>query len=213
MRLQNIYKKYNKFELDIKDISIDKDIIGVLGHIGSGKTTLLKLINGLVFSTFDSTSIDSTYMFEHNTLPDDTLESISQLISQLNETFDLDKCHGLIDRFNMNLVDRIIELSEGQKKIVSFILSISFTSEVLLLDEPFSKIDPYNRKLIINSIIEEKEHHKHIFIASHEIHDLERLVESVILLKNGKLMGNEDTISIEKEYGNIKEWYSHLYLS
>lgn len=211
MKLLNIYKKYNRFELDIKELLIEDEIVGLLGHVGSGKTTLLKIIQGLVFSKLDVSNIDSKYMFESETLPQTTIRILTERIDNLSIDFDIDKCHGLVERFKLSLDDEINDLSEGQRKIMGFILTMSFNNDVLLLDEPLSKIDPYNRKLIINTIIEEKDNHNHIIIASHEIQDLERVIDSVVLLKDGKLLAYEEVERIELEHGNIKKWYSKHY--
>ena len=119
--------------------------------------------------------------------------------------------NSLLDIFKIDREDITSELSDGQKKILSFILTISIESEILLLDEPFSKIDPYNRKNMINTIIEVSKNYKHIIIASHEIGNLQRLINYAVLIKDGKIINSSSIEKIEKDFPNIKEWYRENY--
>jgi ABC-2 type transport system ATP-binding protein len=82
---------------------------------------------------------------------------------------------------------------------------------VLLLDEPLSKIDPYNRKHILNTILDAMEDHEHIIIASHEIGNLERIIDYAVLIKDGVIISQDSMSNIENKYPDIKEWYREMY--
>ena len=189
MRISNINKSYtNGFVMNIEDFVLKGKIIGLLGHVGSGKTTLLKAICKINYINSLVVEGDFRYMIEYDKLPNSTIKKLADLYSCTQTNYNMKKLDELMKLFKISYEDNISELSEGQKKIISFVLTMSMNTDVLLLDEPLSKIDPYNRKLIINTIIDAIETYKHIIIASHEISNLERIIEYVVLIKDGKIL-------------------------
>ena len=212
MKIENIFKKYDSgFELDIPCLELKGNVIGILGHIGSGKTSLLKTLSKLNNGSYTRSDNDYFYMVEFDKLPRSKVKLISNVFESIKPHFNRDRFNSLLDIFKIDIEDITSELSDGQKKILSFILTISIESEILLLDEPFSKIDPYNRKNMINTIIEVAKNYKHIIVASHEIGNLQRIIDYAVLIKDGKIINSSSIEEIEKEFPDIKEWYRENY--
>ncbi len=212
MKIENILKNYDSgFELDIPSLELKGNVIGILGHIGSGKTSLLKTLSKLNNGSYTRSDNDYFYMVEFDKLPRSKVSLVSNVFESIKPNFNRVRFNSLLDIFKIDREDITSELSDGQKKILSFILTISIESEILLLDEPFSKIDPYNRKNMINTIIEVSKNYKHIIIASHEIGNLQRLINYAVLIKDGKIINSSSIEKIEKDFPNIKEWYRENY--
>lgn len=212
MKIENIFKKYDSgFELDIPCLELKGNVIGILGHIGSGKTSLLKTLSRLNNGTFSNTNNGYFCMIEFDKLPRAKVSLVSNVYESVEPNFNRIRFNSLMEVFKIDDDDITSELSDGQKKILAFILTISVDSKVLLLDEPFSKIDPYNRKNMINTIIEVSKNYKHIIVASHEIGNLQRIIDYAVLIKDGKIINCRSIEKIEKEYPDIKEWYRENY--
>ena len=212
MKIENIFKKYDSgFELDIPCLEFKGNLIGILGHIGSGKTSFMKTLSKLNNGSYTHTDNDYFYMVEFDKLPKAKVNLVSNVFEAVKPNFNRSRFISLLDMFKIDREDITSELSDGQKKILSFILSISIETEILLLDEPFSKIDPYNRKNMINTIIEVAKNYKHIIVASHEIGNLQRIIDYAVLIKDGKIINSSSIEEIEKEFPDIKEWYRENY--
>lgn len=212
MKIENILKNYDSgFELSIPCLELEGKVIGVLGHIGSGKTSLLKTLSRLNNGTFANTDNSYFYMIEFDKLPRAKVSLVSNVYESVEPNFNRVRFNSLMEVFKIDDDDITSELSDGQKKILAFILTVSVDSEVLLLDEPFSKIDPYNRKSMINTIIEVSKNYKHIIVASHEIGNLQRIIDYAVLIKDGKIINSSSIEEIEKEFPDIKEWYRENY--
>ena len=212
MIIENILKRYDSgFELDIPSLELKGKVIGILGHIGSGKTSLLKTLSKLNNGSYTCTDNDYFYMVEFDKLPRAKVNLVSNVFEAVKPNFNRSRFNNLLKIFKIDSEDITSELSDGQKKILSFILTISIESEILLLDEPFSKIDPYNRKIMINTIIEFAKNYKHIIVASHEIGNLQRIIDYAVLIKDGKIINSSSIEIIEKDFPDIKEWYRENY--
>ncbi len=213
MKIQEIFKRYdNGFELSIPNMELNGNIIGVLGHIGSGKTSLLKTISRLNNGRYEFITNEIIYMIEYDKIPNSKISLIRDVYAATNQNFDKQIFDELTSQFDIDVNNFSSELSEGQRKILSFMLTISVDSEILLLDEPFSKIDPYNRKIILNYIIQKANKKNHIIIASHEISNLQRIIDQAILIKDGRIINSSSIENIEKNHTDIKEWYRENYM-
>ena len=213
MKIQEIFKRYdNGFELSIPNMELNGNIIGVLGHIGSGKTSLLKTISRLNNGRYEFITNEIIYMIEYDKIPNSKISLIRDVYAATNQNFDKQIFDELTSQFDIDVNNFSSELREGQRKILSFMLTISVDSEILLLDEPFSKIDPYNRKIILNYIIQKANKKNHIIIASHEISNLQRIIDQAILIKDGRIINSSSIENIEKNHTDIKEWYRENYM-
>ena len=234
IEIKNLTKNYNKF-LAVNKINflIQKNkTIGLLGPNGCGKTTTIGMILGLVtpssgeikienknISTFKRDEILKRFNFAspYVELPKkltvrQNLEIYGRLygIKNLNERID-----EISEDLNIkNFFDRKTgELSSGQKNRVSLAKSLINKPEVLLLDEPTASLDPDVGDFVRSYIQDYKSKNKvTILLASHNMSEVERLCDSVIMMRKGKIIDNGTCEDLIKKHGrnNLDETYLKL---
>ena len=234
IEIKNLTKNYNKF-LAVNKINflIQKNkTIGLLGPNGCGKTTTIGMILGLVtpssgeikienknISTFKRDEILKRFNFAspYVELPKkltvrQNLEIYGRLygIKNLNERID-----EISEDLNIkNFFDRKTgELSSGQKNRVSLAKSLINKPEVLLLDEPTASLDPDVGDFVRSYIQDYKSKNKvTILLASHNMSEVERLCDSVIMMRKGKIIDNGTCEDLIKKHGrnNLEETFLKL---
>ena len=234
IEIKNLTKKYNKF-LAVNKINffIQKNkTIGLLGPNGCGKTTTIGMILGLVtptsgeiiienknISTFKRDEILNRFNFAspYVELPKkltvrQNLEIYGRLygIKNLNERID-----EISEDLNIkNFFDRKTgELSSGQKNRVSLAKSLINKPEVLLLDEPTASLDPDIGDFVRSYIQDYKSKNKvTILLASHNMSEVERLCDSVIMMREGKIIDEGTCSDLIKKHGrnNLEETFLKL---
>ncbi len=234
IEIKNLTKNYNKF-LAVNKINflIQKNkTIGLLGPNGCGKTTTIGMILGLVtpssgeikiesknISTFKRDEILKRFNFAspYVELPKkltvrQNLEIYGRLygIKNLNERID-----EISEDLNIkNFFDRKTgELSSGQKNRVSLAKSLINKPEVLLLDEPTASLDPDIGDFVRSYIQDYKSKNKvTILLASHNMSEVERLCDSVIMMREGKIIDEGTCSDLIKKHGrnNLEETFLKL---
>ncbi|TLV01430.1 ABC transporter ATP-binding protein [Dyadobacter luticola] len=176
-------------------------IYGLLGRNGEGKSTLLRHIAGLVFP--DKGEIDVFgfkpferrpgflrevfYIPEEPYLPSGTVKSLSERYGSLYVNFD----HGVfvkaIFQFDIFENEKLDNLSYGQRKKVIIAFALAANTKVLLMDEPTNGLDIPSKtqfkKLVLSTFNEERI----IVMATHQVRDLENLIDTIIILHENKL--------------------------
>ena len=234
IEIKNLTKNYNKC-LAVNKINflIQKNkTIGLLGPNGCGKTTTIGMILGLVtpssgeikienknISTFKRDEILKRFNFAspYVELPKkltvrQNLEIYGRLygIKNLNERID-----EISEDLNIkNFFDRKTgELSSGQKNRVSLAKSLINKPEVLLLDEPTASLDPDIGDFVRSYIQDYKSKNKvTILLASHNMSEVERLCDSVIMMREGKIIDEGTCSDLIKKHGrnNLEETFLKL---
>jgi ABC-2 type transport system ATP-binding protein len=188
-------------------------ITGIVGPNGSGKSTLLKIIAGLIVEDSGQVKInrknknrhlmrDLAFLPEINHLY--KWMTISEMINFHQEQysdFSAEKAKELLDFMNLNLEQKINNLSKGMAARLKLVLVLSRSAEILILDEPLAGIDPASRERILESLISEFDsENQTIILATHEIIEAERFLDHVIFIENGKLLleGNADDLRAAK---------------
>ncbi len=210
IKYKDINQKYDQFELYVEELKLNYPVTAILGHIGSGKTTLLKtLINATTGSYKTNDKNVVVFKPEVGKIVNDRIEKIMKYYSIFYK-FDTKKAKKYFNKFKINTYDNYKNHSEGQKDIIAIILTMCCKADLYILDEPFSRIDPINRKIITNILIDEISSESRILIASHELPNVERLVDYIYLLKDGKVIDEKHIDELEIE-NSVKEWYREEY--
>ena len=115
------------------------------------------------------------------------------------EDFRIDKAKELISKLGLNLNQKLKTMSKGTKEKVQLILVMSRKAKLYILDEPIGGIDPAARDYIINTILTNFSDDASLLISTHLISDLEKVLDEVIFLKNGKVIRSGSTDEIRKE--------------
>ncbi len=200
-------------------------ITGIVGPNGSGKSTLLKIIAGLIVKDSGQVKInrknqnrhlmqDIAFLPEINHLY--KWMTISEMINFHQEQysdFSKEKAKELLEFMNLNLEQKINNLSKGMVARLKLVLVLSRSAEILILDEPLAGIDPASRERILESLISEFDsENQTIILATHEIIEAERFLDHVIFIENGKLLleGNADDLRAEKGH-SIRELIGEVF--
>lgn len=174
-------------------------IIGLLGPNGSGKTTLIKLASGLLVPNEGSIAIGGTAVGVETKkivsyLPDKNYLSswmkINQIIDLFHDfylDFDRKKAYEMLQRLEINPTDKLKTMSKGTQEKVMLVLVMSRKATLYLLDEPIGGVDPAARDYILNTILTNYNEQGSIIISTHLISDIERILDDVIFLKQGKI--------------------------
>lgn len=224
LRVEHVTKYYDDFKA-VDDLSFEVkegEIIGLLGVNGAGKTTTFRMIMGLLDITegkitFDGRPIDYTVTDKIGFLTEErslltklTVKEQALFYGNLKSMDDddiLKKLDSLLEEFGISeYKDRKIkELSKGNQQKVQFITSIINDPKLLILDEPFSGLDPFNIELFKNKIIELSKNGCSIIFSSHRMDHVELFCENIIVLLRGKtvLSGNIKDIKESFQKKNI----------
>lgn len=190
--------------------------MALLGENGAGKTTTLRILaniyqttsgNGTVLGyplgTTDTAFFQRLgYVSENQQLPLSwTLKRYIDYLKPLYSNWDDAFCNELIDDFELPLNRRIGAMSRGMQMKVALVSSLSYRPELLLLDEPFSGLDPLVREELIDGILELMDGGKWtILLSSHDIHEVERLCDSVTLIEHGQAVFSEGLDSLQTRF-------------
>lgn len=224
LKIFDINKKFGE-KYAVKDLNLELqkgEVLGLLGRNGAGKTTTIKMILNLIEKdsgeiTWDKEDIKKAnlkigYLPEERGLYPKTkvkdqlfyfakLEGIKK--NEINKKIDY-----WLERFNiMEHKNKIAgDLSKGNQQKVQIIANLIHDPDLIILDEPFSGLDPVNANSLSEIISELIEQGKTIVLSSHQMNQVEKFVDKVCLLKNGEAIVSGDLKKIKKEYGykNLK---------
>jgi ABC-2 type transport system ATP-binding protein len=201
----------------LNDISFSvdsKEIIGVIGHNGAGKTSLFMIANGLSMPTIGDVQVNnfslkkniakiraltSLYTDKMHLYPQLTVKQIIKYFSDIYKSTNID---WLIDIMNINKYwnCRISALSTGNLKKVQLIISLLNKPQYLFLDEPFSGLDPDSKREFTNILQYITRENVQLFISSHQLLELELLINRLIILKDGILIEDSSLSKLMKHY-------------
>ena len=234
IELKNLTKIYNKYIAVNKiNFEIEKNkTIGLLGPNGCGKTTTIGMMLGLVSPTTGEILIENKNL--NNFKRDEILKRFNfaspyvELPKKLTVKQNLEiygRLYGIKDlsiRINEISSDLDIkgfferktgELSSGQKNRVSLAKSLINKPEILLLDEPTASLDPDIGDFIRSYIQNYKSKNKvTVLLASHNMNEVERLCDSIIMMKKGKIIDKGTSKELIKKHGrnNLEETFLKL---
>ena len=224
LKLSHVTKYYGDF-LAVDDLSFevkDGEIFGLLGVNGAGKTTTFRMITGLLDKTsgsitFNSKKIDYSVTDKLGFLTEE--RSLLTKLTVLEQAKFYGGLKGMSDKNIESRLDyllekleiteyknkKIKELSKGNSQKVQFIMSIINSPKLLILDEPFSGLDPINIELFKRLILELKNEGTSIIFSSHRMEHVEYFCESLVILVHGKtvLKGNLKQIKEDYQKKNI----------
>ncbi len=200
--VKNLNKSYGDNEV-LKGISFDVErgeVFAVLGINGAGKTTLLECIEGLKdynggsisIMGLDNKELSNTkkigVQLQSSSLP--KLLKVKEILKLFGIWSDSNLIEDVINTFELDelLEKKYNELSTGQKRKVHLALALINDPEVIFLDEPTAGLDVQSRAKLHKEIRLLKSKGKTIIIASHDMAEIESLCDSLIMIKNGKIV-------------------------
>ena len=220
LKVENITKYYGDI-LAVDDLSFevsDGEIFGLLGVNGAGKTTTFRMILGLLDRnngkiTLDGKKIDYNVTDTIGFLTEERSLLLKLTVKEqaiyygvlkgMKEKNILEKLDYYLDRFGISeYKDRKIkELSKGNQQKIQFICAILNDPKLLILDEPFSGLDPLNVEQFMEVIREFKKKGSSIIFSSHRMEHVEMFCEKLVILVKGKSVLSGNLKQIKKNYG------------
>ena len=218
IEIKNLSKNFGALKaLDDVSFEVNKgELFGVIGQNGAGKSTLFRsmmnfydhfdgeiLYEGEKMSEIPLEKIG--FLPEERSLsPKKTIREEIKYFARLNQMKNLDDkvLENYFDRFEIkgSLDDKIKSLSKGNQQKVQLLASLIYKPEFLILDEPFSGLDPYNASLLMGIIKEINEEGTTILFSSHNMENVEYLCDRLIMLRNGKIVLNGSPNEIRNSY-------------
>jgi ABC-2 type transport system ATP-binding protein len=218
--LKNVTKRFGSFTaVDNLSISIpEKEMFGFLGGNGAGKTTTFRMILGLLDSsggtiTWNGEKIDYSTSPEIGYLPEERglypKMKVSDQIIYLARLRGMDKKEAAkeleywLERFKVPeyMNKKVEELSKGNQQKIQFIASIIHKPKLLILDEPFSGLDPVNVELLKDAVEEIKEKGTTIVFSSHRMEHVEELCENLCIMHRGTPVVHGGLKEIKRSFG------------
>ncbi|MCP8616291.1 ATP-binding cassette domain-containing protein [Salirhabdus salicampi] len=227
IKLDQVTKKFmRKTALLDVDLHLTKGkIIGLVGENGSGKSTTLKLIAGLNHPTKGSVTVGGktvnrqiashvSYLSELDQYYGfyDVGKTIDFYCTQFPD-FNYEKAEEIRTFMNLDRSAKLKHLSKGNRGRLKIVLTLAREAPVILMDEPLSGLDPLVRESIVKGLISFINLEKQlVLITTHEIKELENILDEVIAIKDGKIIGHQNVEQIREEDNiGIVEWMKRLY--
>ena len=219
---QNVSKRY-LFKDAVQHLSFDLPagkVIGFIGANGSGKTTTFKLMTGLLKPNSGQILFKNQLvhrrMARHMSYLSDagavydfyTIRQMLNYYTGIYEDFKGDKALEILEFMQLDASQRVATLSKGNLGRLKIVLAISRQVPLIVMDEPLSGLDPLVRQSILKGLISFVDlDYQTVVLSTHEVTEVEPLLDTVILLDHGQVKARDDTEHIRETFGgSIVEW-------
>jgi len=216
----NLTKRFDKATaVDNVSFNIPEgSVFGLIGRNGAGKTTTIRMLMNIFFPDegevrFRGNLVDQEFRDNVGYLPEerglykkmkllDTIMFFAELKGKTGpaikaKAMDYLERFDLADRKNSKLED----LSKGNQQKIQFICTIIHDPEFIILDEPFSGLDPINTNILKEIILDLKQQGKVIIFSTHLMDFAEKMCDHIAIIHQGKLVENSNLAQLKKKYG------------
>ena len=226
LECKGLNKSFGKKQV-LEDINLKVSkgkIIGLLGKNGTGKTTLIKLINDLLTPTSGEVLVNGekvgveskkiiSYLPERTYLDKSmTVEKVIEFFEDFYDNFDSEKAKSLLKDLDLDTSMKLSKMSKGMQEKVQLVLVMSRSADLYILDEPLGGVDPATRDYILDTILTNFNEDASVIISTHLISDIERILDEVIFIENGKIVLTSDTDELRtKENASIDDIFRRMF--
>ena len=217
LEINGLTVDFGNFKLDNITTNIRKGCItGLIGRNGAGKSTLIKtlmrqqdaaagniLYNGQKFSEHEVEILNSiawvfdTPHFNMFAKP----KKMVKLYKALYKSFDMELYDRLMKKFNLPSDLRISKFSFGMQRKYCLILALCQRPQILILDEPTSGIDPFDRSEVVGLIQEFMMNEDHtVLFSTHITEDLDKIADYIVMMENGKITIDEEKDTLTERF-------------
>lgn len=221
LKMKDLKKSYDLFQLDVSFEIPRGCITGLIGANGAGKSTIFKGILDLI--SIDGGTIE-IFGKDYKTLSKKekeklgvvlaesgfsgflTVQDVAKILENMYSQFDKAMFFDYCKRYQLPLKKQIKEFSTGMKAKLKILTAISHKAEFLLLDEPTTGLDVLAREDLLSMLREymEENENRTILISSHISTDLEGLCDDLYMIDNGKVVLHEEIDTLLGQYGLLK---------
>ena len=207
LQITNLTKQFKKIKaVDNISLKVQKgDVYGFLGPNGAGKTTSIRMIMGIIKPDngtikLNASDINTINRRKLGYLPEDRglyqKQNLSEILYYFGCLKGLDKkdsknrANLWLERFNLDdqKERKVEELSKGNQQKIQFIIALLHDPQLIILDEPFTGLDPVNQILLKEVIKEKQEEGKTIIFSTHQMEQVERLCNNICLINKGNIL-------------------------
>lgn len=220
LEVNNIYKKYGDYYA-VKDVSFNVgngNVYGILGPNGAGKTTTIRMIMNIIQPDTGKISLFGKHMNDGlkskiGYLPEERglykkMKCIDVLIflgelHEMGRTAAKESALIWLDKFHLsdNKNNRVDELSKGMQQKLQIIATIMHSPDLIILDEPFSGLDPVNLNLVKDIIVDLKKEGKAIMFSTHMMDSAEKLCDDILMINKGSKVMDGKLNDILNQHG------------
>lgn len=228
---ENIEKKFKGFKLDIPKLKVPKGFAtALIGENGAGKSTLMNILAGIrldakgtirYFDEYDQVERENGKQKErvgyvgpgNYYLPQWTVRNVQEISAILFEKFDKDKFEQLCGELDITDASvwgkekTVAKFSDGTKMKLMLANVLARETDMLLLDEPASPLDPLMRDRLcemIQAYIEEGNGERSVFFSTHNISDMEAITDYAIIMEHGRVVEEGFVDDLKEKYILIK---------
>lgn len=236
LKIQDVSKDFGSLKA-LNDVSFDVadgQILGLIGQNGAGKSTtfhsILNFLNYQGTITWNNQPITETAFDEISYLPEErslmpklTIEQQIVYLARLKNKSAKEikpQIDDWLQRFAVkgNKKDKIKDLSKGNQQKVQLICTLIHHPKLIILDEPFSGLDPVNADLLKQAIITAKEQGAAIIFSSHDMENVEEICDKLVMLRNGQVILNGTVREVRQSFGKTRilvttDWDKELLLN
>ena len=222
IEIEHLKRRFGSCEA-VDDLSLtvpEGSVFALLGPNGAGKTTTIKVMVNIIRPTTGRAAVlgvDSRrlgpaqfrqigYVSENQDLP--TAMTVRQLLDYcrpLYPSWDADFAASLVRTLDIPLDRKIAVLSRGTRMKAALVSSLAYHPKLLVLDEPFAGLDPLVREEFAQGVLElTGQQQWTVFLASHDIDEVERLADWVAMINNGRLLLSESVSSLLARFRQVE---------
>ena len=227
---KNIEKSFGSFELDVPELHIPKGFAtALIGENGAGKTTLLNLLTGLRLDGEGETTYFGKYVGVESDdavkdligyvgsgnyyLPHWTTKQVEEIMGLLFESFDPEKFRKIAAALaldlkgKMNSPKKVSELSDGNKVKLMLCGALARKTNILIMDEPASPLDPLMRDNLcdlIREYLDNGQGERSVFFSTHNVADMESVTDYAMIMEQGKIVEQGFVEDLKEKYVVVK---------
>jgi ABC-2 type transport system ATP-binding protein len=200
--IESLSKRYGSFEA-VRDVSLEVpagSICGLLGPNGAGKSTTFKCVMGLARPDAGRVFLDGAalrpqtferlaFVPERSALYERfTGEQHLEMTRRAFRSYDAKRARAMLEIFSLDPKRRVGKLSKGQRTALGLVIAFAMRPQIMILDEPASGLDPIHQRAVLDLLIEAAAMGTAIVLSSHQIGQVERAADRVVVLKRGRVV-------------------------
>lgn len=220
IRTEHLEKKFHRVEA-LQDLNLEVPsgaIYALVGPNGAGKTTAIKILMNIFPATSGRAEVmgtDSTrlagraftsigYVSENQHLPDwMRVDAFFAYVRPFYPSWDRDLENELVKQFQLPLDRKLAKLSRGMRMKAALASALAYRPKLIVLDEPFSGLDPLVRDEVIEGLLE-RASEATILVSSHDLAEIENLASHIGYLDQGSLRLSEETTTLAERFREVE---------